>query len=55
MNSTFTESTPEEATFAWLETIGRRIAHCPVIGPDTPAAEPDLSAIERPEYWRWRR
>ncbi|MGQ0657877.1 MAG: type I restriction endonuclease, partial [Chromatiales bacterium] len=35
----FTESVVEEAALAWLEAIGWRIAHGPVIAPDMPAHE----------------
>jgi type I site-specific restriction-modification system R (restriction) subunit len=34
-----TESTVEEATLAWLERIGWRVAYGPDIAPDMPAAE----------------
>lgn len=35
----FTESVVEQATLAWLESAGWRVAHGPEIAPDTPAAE----------------
>jgi hypothetical protein len=35
----FNESTAEQATLAWMEAIGWRIAHGPDIAPDMPAAE----------------
>ncbi len=35
----FTESTVEDASLAWLETAGWKIAHGPDIAPDMPAAE----------------
>ncbi len=37
--ATFTESTVEDATLSWLETLGWRVAHGPDIAPDTPGAE----------------
>lgn len=39
MSTAFTESTVEDATLAWLEASGWRIAHGPDIAPDMPAAE----------------
>ena len=41
--SSFTESTVEDATLSWLETLGWRVAYGPDIAPDTPGAE-------RPDY-----
>ncbi|MCW5705533.1 MAG: hypothetical protein KIT82_23485 [Bradyrhizobium sp.] len=35
----FTESVVEDATLAWLETIGCEFAHGPDIAPDLPTAE----------------
>ena len=37
--SSFTESTVEDAALSWLETLGWRVAHGPDIAPDTPGAE----------------
>ena len=37
--SSFTESTVEDATLSWLETLGWRVAHGPDIAPDTLGAE----------------
>lgn len=34
-----TESTVEQATLAWLEAVGWRVAHGPASAPDTPTAE----------------
>ena len=41
--SSFTESTVEDATLSWLETLGWRVVYGPDIAPDTPGAE-------RPDY-----
>jgi len=43
MNTTFTESTVEQAALAWLESAGWMIAHGPQIAPD-------MSAAERADY-----
>ena len=37
--SSFTESTVEDAALSWLEPLGWRVAHGPDIAPDTPGAE----------------
>ncbi len=37
--SSFTESTVEDAALSWLETFGWRVAHGPDVAPDTPGAE----------------
>ena len=37
--SSFTESTVEDAALSWLETLGWRVAHGPDIAPDTLGAE----------------
>lgn len=39
MTASFTESVVEDASLAWLEAAGWRIAHGPEIAPDTPATE----------------
>ncbi len=41
--SRFTESTVEDAALAWLEGIGRHVAHGPAI-------TPDMAADERRDY-----
>jgi type I restriction enzyme R subunit len=41
MTAVFTESTVEEAAFAWFEVLGYTIVHGPDIAPGEPAAERD--------------
>ena len=38
-SSGFTESVVEDATLAWLESLGWSVAHGPDLAPDTPGAE----------------